>query len=179
MARWSTSDVYKMLEGVSHTLPTYRDPALEANLDSFIAEIAGAQQPDGYLNTWYSLAEPGKRWTDLREKHELHCAGHLFEAAVAHHRATGKKLWGLPPLGDGRFTDVFEQALLNGLLSGVGLDGKKFFYVNPLASRGKPEGLPCAGFRRPPWTRLPIRKGSCASARPRFHLEPREVRSCG
>ena len=299
---FNDSDVYKMLEGVSYTLATRRDPELEARLDSIIAEIASAQQPDGYLNTYYTLAEPGKRWTDLPVKHELYCAGHLFEAAVAHHRATGKRtlldvatrfadhidstfgpgkrsgvcgheeielalvklyevtgeerylklasyfidergrgtdrplfgeycqdhkpvreqsdivghavratylysavadiaaytgdgglvdamdrvwsnvtkkkmyvtggigtsaknegftvdydlpnesayaetcasigmaLWNYRLFllhGDGRFTDVFEQALLNGLLSGVGLDGKKFFYVNPLASRGK------------------------------------------
>ena len=299
---FNDSDVYKMIEGVAYTLATHRDAALEAKLDQIIAEIASAQQPDGYLNTYYSLAEPGKRWTDLREKHELYCAGHLFEAAVAHHRATGKRtlldvatrfadhidstfgpgkrsgvcgheeielalvklyevtgeerylrlasyfidergrgagrqllgeycqdhkpvreqsdivghavratylysavadmaaytgdrglvdamervwsnvtkkkmyvtggigtsaknegftvdydlpnesayaetcasigmaLWNYRLFllhGDGRFTDVFEQALLNGLLSGVGLDGKKFFYVNPLASRGK------------------------------------------
>jgi len=299
---FNDSDVYKMLEGVSYTLATRRDPELEAKLDEIIAEIAAAQQPDGYLNTYYTLAEPGKRWTDLPEKHELYCAGHLFEAAVAHHRATGKRtlldvatryadhidstfgpgkrsgvcgheeielalvklyevtgeerylklasyfidergrgtdrplfgeycqdhkpvreqsdivghavratylysgvadiaaytgdrglvdamervwsnvtkkkmyvtggigtssknegftvdydlpnesayaetcasigmaLWNYRLFllhGDGRFTDVFEQVLLNGLLSGVGLDGKKFFYVNPLASRGK------------------------------------------
>ncbi|MCH7720314.1 MAG: glycoside hydrolase family 127 protein [Planctomycetes bacterium] len=58
--------------------------------DELIAKIAGAQQPDGYLNTYFTLVAPHRRWTDLRAKHELYCAGHLFEAAVAHHEATGK-----------------------------------------------------------------------------------------
>jgi uncharacterized protein len=56
-----------------------------------IAKIAAAQQPDGYLNTYYTLAEPGKRWTNLPTMHELYCAGHMIEAAVAHYRATGKR----------------------------------------------------------------------------------------
>src|SRR5262245_61070663 len=47
--------------------------------------------PDGYVNTYYTVKEPGKRWTNLRDNHELYCAGHLFEAAVAHFRATGKR----------------------------------------------------------------------------------------
>src|SRR5262249_701057 len=50
-----------------------------------------AQQPDGYLDTYYIVKEPGKRWTNLRDNHELYCAGHLFEAAVAHYQATGKR----------------------------------------------------------------------------------------
>jgi hypothetical protein len=71
-----------------------RSPAaaeLERRLDEIIAKIAAAQQPDGYLNTFYTLTDPRQRWTDLRNKHELYCAGHLFEAAVTHHAATGKR----------------------------------------------------------------------------------------
>ena len=85
------SDVFKLIEGASYALATDRDPSLERMIDGVIAKIAAAQQPDGYLNTYYTLAEPGKRWTDLKGKHELYCAGHLFEAAVAHWRATGKR----------------------------------------------------------------------------------------
>ena len=59
--------------------------------DEVIAKIAAAQQKDGYLNTYYTLVEPGKEWTDCGVKHELYCAGHLIEAAVAHYRATGKR----------------------------------------------------------------------------------------
>jgi len=299
---FNDSDVFKMVEGAAYTLASHPDPALDAELDRIIAKIAAAQGPDGYLNTYYTLVEKGKRWTDLPVKHELYCAGHLFEAAVAHFQATGKRtlldvarrfadhidsvfgpekmhgvpgheeielalvklyrvtgekrhldlakffldergrpcgrklygeycqdhlpvreqseivghavramylytatadvaamtgdqgfieamdrLWrnvvqkkmyvtgGIGPSahnegftvdydlpndsayaetcasigmalwnhrllllhGDGRFGDVLEQVLYNGLLSGVGLDGEKFFYVNPLASRGR------------------------------------------
>ena len=54
--------------------------------------IVAAQQPDGYLNTYFTAVEPEKRWTNLRDWHELYCAGHLIEAAVAHFQATGKRL---------------------------------------------------------------------------------------
>ncbi len=53
--------------------------------------IGKAQQPDGYVNTYYTVAQPGKRWTDERRRHELYCAGHLMEAAVAYFEATGKR----------------------------------------------------------------------------------------
>src|SRR5262249_5714367 len=45
---------------------------------------------DGYLNTWFTHADPQNRWKNLRDWHELYCAGHLIEAAVAHYEATGK-----------------------------------------------------------------------------------------
>src|SRR6266540_3655747 len=88
---FNDSDVYKMIEGASYTLASHPDPALDEKLDRIISSIAAAQAPDGYLNTYFTLAEPGKRWTDLPVKHELYCAGHLFEAAVAHYQATGKR----------------------------------------------------------------------------------------
>ncbi len=85
------SDVYKVIEGAAYCLATHPDPALDTRLDVIIDHIAKAQQPDGYLNTWFILKEPDRRWTDLPVKHELYCAGHLFEAAVAHYEATGKR----------------------------------------------------------------------------------------
>ena len=88
---FNDSDVYKVLEGASYSLADLRQPELEKKVDEVIALIAAAQQPDGYLNTYYTLKEPGKRWTNLPVMHELYCAGHLFEAAAAHYRATGKK----------------------------------------------------------------------------------------
>ena len=84
------SDLYKALEAASYSLATHPDPALEKQLDDIIAIMAAAQQPDGYLNSYYTVKEPGKRWTNLRDCHELYCAGHMFEAAVAHYQATGK-----------------------------------------------------------------------------------------
>ncbi len=88
---FNDSDVYKVLEGAGYSLQAHGDADLDKQTDEVIAWIAAAQQPDGYLNTYYTLKEPGNRWTDLPTKHELYCAGHLFEAAVAHWRATGKR----------------------------------------------------------------------------------------
>lgn len=85
------SDVYKALEAASYSLAAHPDPALERRVDQFIARIAAAQMPDGYLNTWYQVNAPDQRFTNLRDNHEIYCAGHLFEAAVAHYRATGKR----------------------------------------------------------------------------------------
>ena len=85
------SDLYKAIESASYSLATHPDPALAARLDGLIGKIAAAQQPDGYLDTYYIVKEPGRRWTNLRDCHELYCAGHLIEAAVAHYQATGKR----------------------------------------------------------------------------------------
>lgn len=84
------SDVYKALEAAAYTLATDPDPALDRRLDEIIALLAAAQHADGYLNSYYTVKEPGVRWVNLRDNHELYCAGHLFEAAVAHYQATGK-----------------------------------------------------------------------------------------
>jgi len=87
---FNDSDVYKVLEGVSYALAQQPDPVLEKEADRIIGLISAAQRPDGYLNTYYTLTGLDKRWTNLPAMHELYCSGHLFEAAVAHHRATGK-----------------------------------------------------------------------------------------
>ncbi|KAB7767420.1 glycoside hydrolase family 127 protein [Xanthomonas maliensis] len=85
------SDVAKWLEAVAYVLCQQRDPALEEAADAVIELIAAAQQPDGYLNTYFTLVAPAERWSNLAECHELYCAGHLFEAGVAYVRATGKR----------------------------------------------------------------------------------------
>ena len=85
------SDVAKWIEAASYTLATHPDPQLDALLDKVIALVASAQQPDGYLNTPFTVVEPEKRWANLRDCHELYCAGHLIEAGVAHFQATGKR----------------------------------------------------------------------------------------
>jgi DUF1680 family protein len=85
------SDVAKWLEAVSYVLATEPDAKLEETADDVIELIARAQQEDGYLNTYFTVAEPEKRWTNLRDWHELYCAGHMMEAAVAYYEATGKR----------------------------------------------------------------------------------------
>jgi DUF1680 family protein len=85
------SDVAKWIEAASYSLSTHPDARLAALLDEVAGLVAGAQQPDGYLNTHYTVVEPGKRWTNLRDRHELYCAGHLIEACVAHYQATGQR----------------------------------------------------------------------------------------
>ena len=85
------SDAYKWLEAASYVLAVRDDPALEEKVDEVIALVSDAQWDDGYLNTYFSLLEPENRWTNLHMMHELYCAGHLIEAAVAHYRATGKE----------------------------------------------------------------------------------------
>lgn len=84
------SDVYKVLEGMAYVLAVQPDAALEAKADAWIDAICAAQEPDGYLDTYYTLEAPQDKWTDM-EKHEDYCAGHFFEAAVAYWRATGKR----------------------------------------------------------------------------------------
>ncbi len=85
------SDLAKWLEAAAYTLAKSPDPALEVQVDNVIALLAGAQQPDGYLNAHFTVVEPEKRWANLRDWHELYCAGHLIEAAVVHFQATGKR----------------------------------------------------------------------------------------
>jgi hypothetical protein len=85
------SDVAKWLEGACCSLATHPDAKLRRTVDEVVGLLAGAQKPDGYLNSFYSNCAPDERWSNLRDKHELYCAGHLMEAAVAHHAATGER----------------------------------------------------------------------------------------
>ena len=94
------TDVYKTIEGAAWSLLSAPDAALEAYVDSIVAIVALGQEPDGYLATWRTIdpmnppaswVEPGERWTGLEMSHELYNSGHLFEAAAAHYRATGKR----------------------------------------------------------------------------------------
>ena len=93
------SDVYKVIEGASYSLALQPDPQLDKYLDDLIAKIAAAQEPDGYLYTARRLFTPEKmpgmsgkaRWLNEASSHELYNAGHMYEAAVAHFQATGKR----------------------------------------------------------------------------------------
>ncbi|NHN32689.1 glycoside hydrolase family 127 protein [Paenibacillus sp. S3N08] len=84
------SDLAKWLETVGYALTLQKDEALEQLADKAIELIGRAQQPDGYLNTYFTVSKPGQRWTNLRDDHELYCAGHMIEAAVSYYEATGK-----------------------------------------------------------------------------------------
>lgn len=84
------SDVAKWLEGVAYSLTVKLDAALEQRADEIIDIIARAQQRDGYLNTYFTIKAPERRYQNLHECHELYCAGHMMEAAAAYYEATGK-----------------------------------------------------------------------------------------
>ncbi len=88
---FNDSDVYKWLEAAAWVLAAERDERLQAQVDHLIALIAAAQDSDGYLDTYFTFARIPERWTDLAVMHELYCAGHLIQAAVAHHRALGRR----------------------------------------------------------------------------------------
>jgi DUF1680 family protein len=85
------SDVAKWIESASYCLAEKRNPDMEAKIDDVVELMAKAQLPDGYLNSHFIQVEPGMRWKNLGHWHELYCAGHLMEAAVAYGQATGKR----------------------------------------------------------------------------------------
>jgi DUF1680 family protein len=84
------SDFAKWIEAVGFSLMWHRDDELEKIADEAIEIVCAAQQPDGYLDTYYIINGLDKRWTNLRDNHELYCLGHLIEGAVAYYEATGK-----------------------------------------------------------------------------------------
>ncbi|MGI5893292.1 MAG: glycoside hydrolase family 127 protein [Candidatus Merdivicinus sp.] len=84
------SDSAKWIEAAAFSLICHPDPQLEETVDGFIDIIAAAQQPDGYLDTYYILNGLEKRFTNLKDNHELYCLGHMIEAAAAYYQATGK-----------------------------------------------------------------------------------------
>lgn len=85
------SDAYKWLEAAAYSLALRRDEALGRNADELIDLIADAQDKDGYLNTYFTIKNREKRWTNLLEGHELYCSGHMIEAACAYYEATGRR----------------------------------------------------------------------------------------
>ena len=87
---YDDSDVFKALEAIAYSLKNNPDPALEKKADEWIDIVAAAQQPDGYLNTWYTLKGLKDRYTDM-SMHEDYNAGHMIEAAVAYYNVTGKR----------------------------------------------------------------------------------------
>ncbi|MDM9626880.1 glycoside hydrolase family 127 protein [Rhizobium sp. S152] len=85
------SDLGKSIETVAYSLYRRANPALEARVDAIVDMYEKLQDKDGYLNAWFQRVQPDRRWTNLRDHHELYCAGHLIEGAVAYFQATGKR----------------------------------------------------------------------------------------
>ena len=113
---FNDSDVHKLVEAASYTLQTHPNPKWESELDEVIDTIAKSQQPDGYLNSYFTLVEPEKKWQNLGMMHELYCAGHLFEAGVAHYQATGQqKLLDVAC----RFADLIHKTFGHGKQAGL------------------------------------------------------------
>jgi hypothetical protein len=99
------TDVFKWLEAVSWQMQGSADAvsAWSDRFDEVVGLVAAAQRPDGYLDTYTQVVRGGERWADLPSGHEMYCAGHLIQAAVAHHRATGREnLYGIAV----RFADL-------------------------------------------------------------------------
>lgn len=95
------TDLYKIIEGASYSLVSMPNPQLDAYMDSVISIIKIGQEPDGYVTTWFTIdrqkppanwVKPStERWENEISSHELYNSGHMFEAAAAHYRATGKR----------------------------------------------------------------------------------------
>jgi DUF1680 family protein len=97
---FNDSDVFKVIEGASYSLALYPDTELEKYIDELVGKIAAAQMEDGYIYTVNTIKERAdeiyccvseERWSDLKGGHELYNVGHMYEAAVAHYQATGKR----------------------------------------------------------------------------------------
>lgn len=82
------SDLYKAMEAAAYVLALYPDDPIREQLDAVISILERAQTPEGYLNSYFQVVAPERRWQNLRDDHELYCAGHLIEAGVAHYEAT-------------------------------------------------------------------------------------------
>lgn len=101
MQHFFDSDFGKWIEAASYTLKVDPNPDLEAKIDAIVEKLERGQMADGYLNSWFVRREPEKRWTNLRDLHEMYSMGHLLEGAIAYFDATGKR----------RFLDVMIRAV--------------------------------------------------------------------
>lgn len=93
------SDIGKWIEAASYALNHRRDATIEAQIEEITDQLATSQEPNGYLNCWYLTREPDNRWTNLRDNHEMYCAGHMLEGALAYFQATGQR----------RLLDIMER----------------------------------------------------------------------
>jgi DUF1680 family protein len=88
---YTDSDVYKWIEGAAFVLQSGDRPQLRKTIDALITDILAAQEPSGYLNTYYQGDKAALRFTEMHRSHELYCLGHLLQAAIAYYRATGDR----------------------------------------------------------------------------------------
>jgi len=110
------SDLYKWLEGASYILHFHNDTNLKEKVDGVVELIERSQTKQGYVNTFYSTRFMDKIFTNLFIMHELYCAGHLIQAAIAHYKATGEKvLLNVAIL----FADLLVRIFLGGKRKGV------------------------------------------------------------
>ena len=141
---WADSDVYKWLEGASYVLGSYPNPDLERRVDAVIAKIAVAQQSDGYLNTHVQVEAPDLRFKDLAFFHEDFSSGHMFEGAVAHYEATGKRTF-LDVAT--RLADCFDATFGPGKRDGLsGHEGIELAWVRVYRVTGEQRYLKLAEF---------------------------------
>jgi DUF1680 family protein len=88
---YTDSDIYKWMEAVAFALQSGDQPKLRAEFDRLTGIILAAQEPSGYLNTYWTEERTAKRFTEMHRSHELYCMGHLLQAAIAYYRATGDR----------------------------------------------------------------------------------------
>src|SRR5579862_262415 len=88
---YTDSDVYKWIEAAAFALESGDRPDLRATVDRLTGVILAAQEPSGYLNTYYVDDRKEKRFSEMYRSHELYCLGHLLQAAIAYYRATGNR----------------------------------------------------------------------------------------
>lgn len=101
MQHFFDSDFGKWIEAASYMLKYKRNPDIEAKIDGIVDRLEEGQLPDGYLNSWFIRREPEKRWTNLRDLHEMYSMGHLLEGAIAYFEATGKR----------KFLEIMEKCV--------------------------------------------------------------------
>ena len=88
---YTDSDIYKWMEAAAFVLQSGDDPKLRAEIDGLTDEIVAAQEPSGYLNTYYQDEHKSMRLSEMYRSHELYCLGHMLQAAIAYYRATGNR----------------------------------------------------------------------------------------
>jgi hypothetical protein len=126
---FNDSDVYKWLEAASWSLAAHADQELRGKVDEIVPIVAAAQRPDGYLNAYFTREHAGEHRTDF-DQHEMHCAEHVLQAAVAHHTT------GSPQL--------LDVAIRFAALLGPAAEGKR------VAADGRPEvEMPSSSWRAP------------------------------